>query len=29
MTKKYEYYTREQLLEEIKKLKKQKKFGLV
>ena len=29
MTKKYENYTREQLLEEIKKLKKQKKFGLV
>ena len=29
MTKKYEDYTREQLLEEIKKLKKQKKFGLV
>ena len=29
MTKRYEDYTREQLLEEIKKLKKQKKFGLV
>jgi hypothetical protein len=26
---KYEEYTREQLLEEIKKLEKQKKFGLV
>ena len=29
MTKRYEDYTREQLLEEIKKLNKQKKFGLV